>query len=128
MNETEMSIIALLAAIFGGCLAMVMRFVLSIGHRQNKIVERLIRVETFLETLGKEAFGKLHRDDDEYGLDYYCEKYVENDCDLPMEDWENVLAICNRRLASNTGGADTPYFILVKALATHKLMPYRKIK
>lgn len=87
----------------------------------SDLAQRLSRVEGFIETVGGEAFSRLHRDDDKYGLDYYVNKYKEHHCDLPMEDWMNVLAICEHRLESNTGGADTPYFIFVKALAVHKL-------
>lgn len=86
------------------------------------IAERVTRTETFIEMLGMESFTKLHRDDNAYGLDHYVNKYVEHNYDLPMEDWRTVLAICSQRLETNTGGTDTPYFIMVKALATHKLM------
>lgn len=122
MNETEMWILGILLAAAGAC-------ILGGAGIAWSFQNRLTRLETTLELMGRNTMTAMHSPDDHLEMDGLVEKYTANNNDLPLEDWETVKERCTEiskdvsrpredRLAAG----------LAAAFAEHKLMRYYHLK
>ena len=64
--------------------------------RVNDVGNRVTRLETAFELMGNRTIQALHSPDDHLELDGLVEKYMENNYDLPLEDWETVKETCEK--------------------------------
>lgn len=87
------------------------------------VTQRITRLETMFDMLGKRAAKILHSPDDHLGIDALLDKYILGHYDLPSEDWI-VLKTSLAEIENDTSRSKDERLLcaFVSALADHKLM------
>jgi hypothetical protein len=86
------------------------------------VTQRITRLETILDILGKRAAKILHSPDDHLRIDALLDKYIECHYDFPYSDW--LLLIDALLVIENDINRTKDEWMLcafVNAVVTHKL-------
>lgn len=119
---------------FGGlALTMIGGFVALIRNmdaRDNALSERLIRLETAFEMMGRKAIRALHSPDDHLSLDKLVDEYINHNYDLPPDKWVRLHDQCERLLddGSEHSNSEKSLLILGLGLSTHKMQAFGGIE
>lgn len=85
--------------------------------------ERVIRLETMLELMGRKAARSLHSPHDPYGIDAMLDKYLDRNYELNFDEWRQLLARCEEIESRTDITKDERWLAgMVGAICMHKLM------
>ena len=89
--------------------------------------DRVVALEAVLDLIGKKAARMLHSPHDPWGIDEFLEHYIDNDYDLPDEEWKQLFDKLTE--VQKKGDMDAKVLAMLveslagftKALAEHKM-------
>lgn len=85
--------------------------------------ERVVKLETIIELLGRKSATLLHSPHDPYGLDPMLDKYLDRHYEMSMEEWASLMRRCE--VVADDVAAPAEYRFLaaqLMAVCWHKQM------
>src|SRR5689334_2371047 len=66
----------------------------KINDFNMNLVQRVTKLEAFIELLGQKTARMLHSPDDHLGLDQLLDKYLDRNYELTIDEWRQGIARC----------------------------------
>ncbi len=84
------------------------------------MAQRVTRVETMLELLGRTAAKDLHSPHTPE-LDALLDKYIDRHYELSYDEWQKLLELCNKSMEEETNVRKATCAEFLAAICHHKL-------
>lgn len=90
-------------------------------HLYTKVAVLETKLESFIDSIGRNAAKIAHRDDDKHEIDNFLDTYMRKE-DLPFEDWQRLEVITKKLMNDETKDKDSrTAFGLLNAVCHHKM-------
>lgn len=116
--------------IAGVVVSLIMADVISYIMLKDKIadfnmalIQRVVRVEAVLDSIGIKSAKILHSPDDHLGIDSLLDKYLDRNCELTRDEWKMLLSRCEE-IENDTSQAHGARLsaAMLNAICHHKLL------